>query len=298
MTGEELLRDILSRLHHVTRMGDYYRAPCPAHGGQHLNLSLRLAPDGGLIIKCWSQGCSRENILASLGLGGTFTGPTRAGAEGPRGVTVSEEHRREAARHIWNEAIGIEGTLVEKYLRARGLDPAGVHSLRYAGGLKHPSKTWAPAMIASVETEIGLVGIQRTFLKEDGSGKAELEPNKLSLGVCRGGTVRLYEATASVVLAEGIETSIACHMMLKLPVWATLGTSGLLTVELPERIREVMIAADKDPLDPRKPSKLTGEAAAARAADRLRKDGRSVTVLRLGTLAPKRDWNDLLKQRR
>ena len=53
--------------------------------------------------------------------------------------------------------------------------------------------------------------------------------------------------------------------------WATLGTSGLRSVELPECIREVVIAADRD-------AKGGGQLAAAALAERLEAEGRHVSI--------------------
>ena len=51
--------------------------------------------------------------------------------------------------------------------------------------------------------------------------------------------------------------------------WATLGTSGLRAVVLPESVRRVVIAADRD---------AGGLRAAAALAERLESEGRRVTI--------------------
>ncbi|MCH3005780.1 hypothetical protein K3W96_14700, partial [Listeria monocytogenes] len=59
------------------------------------------------------------------------------------------------------------GTLAEKYLIARGLPAPFSRSLRFNPATilgSGPSKRIMPAMIASVETDLGLVAVQRTFL--------------------------------------------------------------------------------------------------------------------------------------
>ena len=44
----------------------FYRIPCPAHKGTGNNLAIADAPDGGLILKCWSAGCSYNDILSAF----------------------------------------------------------------------------------------------------------------------------------------------------------------------------------------------------------------------------------------
>ena len=44
----------------------YFKIPCPAHQGEGENLHLADAPDGGLILKCWSASCTFNQIIQAL----------------------------------------------------------------------------------------------------------------------------------------------------------------------------------------------------------------------------------------
>ena len=44
----------------------YFQIPCPAHGGTDNNLHLADAQDGGLILRCWSTGCTFNQVLAAF----------------------------------------------------------------------------------------------------------------------------------------------------------------------------------------------------------------------------------------
>ena len=48
------------------RSGDSWRVPCPAHGGEGPNLSLRNGDGGRLLTYCHSKGCSFKDIIAAL----------------------------------------------------------------------------------------------------------------------------------------------------------------------------------------------------------------------------------------
>ena len=48
------------------RSGDSWRVPCPAHGGDGPNLSLRNGDGGRLLTFCHSRGCSFKDIIAAL----------------------------------------------------------------------------------------------------------------------------------------------------------------------------------------------------------------------------------------
>jgi putative DNA primase/helicase len=126
------------------------------------------------------------------------------------------------------------------------------------------------------------LAIHRTFVARDGSGKAPLASQKLMLGPCRGGAVRLGPANNVLMVGEGLETSLAAMQARGYPAWAALSTSGFLTLDLPHEVRDVIVLADAD---------VAGEAAARGAALRWKREGRRVRIAH-----PPRglDFNDLL----
>jgi phage/plasmid primase-like uncharacterized protein len=126
-------------------------------------------------------------------------------------------------------------------------------------------------MVATIDDLAGeIVGIHRTFLKPDGTGKAAVEPNKMALGKLSGGAVRLTAGASELVLCEGIETGLSILQATGLHVWAALGTSNIGQVELPDFVRTIIIAADHD--DP-------GIKAARAAAQSYRESGYRVRIL-------------------
>jgi len=126
------------------------------------------------------------------------------------------------------------------------------------------------------------LAVHRTFLARDGSGKAPVEPQKMMLGPCRGGAVRLGNPGDVLMVGEGIETCLAAMQATGNPAWAALSTSGLRALNLPDDVREVIVLADGD--DP-------GESAARVCASRWKREGRRVRIAR-----PPRglDFNDML----
>ena len=126
------------------------------------------------------------------------------------------------------------------------------------------------------------MAIHRTFLANDGNGKAAVDTPRMTLGPCRRGAVRLAEATDQLMVGEGIETCLAAMQATGQPAWAALSTAGLRNLEIPEHVKEVIILADAD---------LPGEEAAQYAARRWVCEGRRVRIAR----PPKgQDFNDLL----
>jgi hypothetical protein len=114
-----------------------------------------------------------------------------------------------------------------------------------------------------------LIGIHRTYLRPDGSGKAAVEPAKAMLGCVAGGAVRLAPEAEVLLLGEGIETVAAAMTATGLPGWAALSANGLDRLILPSRTRTVVICADHD-------ASGVGERAAHNAARRWLAEGRYV----------------------
>ena len=192
--------------------------------------------------------------------------------------------RTEAALRIWQASAPAPSTLVDTYLQSRGLQLQLPQTLRFHAGLKHPSGGIWPALVALVTrgSDDTPLAIHRTFLARDGSGKAPIYPQKMMLGPCRGGAVRLGVPGDVLMVGEGIETCLAAMLATGSPAWAALSTSGLRALNLLGDVREVIVLADGD--DP-------GEAAARDCALRWQHEGRHVRIARPPQGS---DFNDML----
>ena len=194
-------------------------------------------------------------------------------------VHAAEDARREdsrrKARRVWKATRPLTGTVAAKYLTSRGVGHvAGAPALRFHPALTHRNERGRfPCLVAGVQDVSGrFLGIQRTYIAPDGTGKAALDPVRASLGSLAGGAVRILEpAGDGLLLGEGIETTAAAVRVLDWPgdAWATLGTSGLRAVVVPDSVRRVVIAADRD---------AGGLRAAVALSDRLESEGRRVTI--------------------
>jgi hypothetical protein len=117
----------------------------------------------------------------------------------------------------------------------------------------------------------GIIGVHRTFLLPDGSGKAGFEPNKMSLGPIGGGGVPLAAPGAKIAVSEGIETGLSFQQATGIPTWAALSAGGIKRLVLPPDAQEVLIAADADKV---------GLVAAHKAASRWHVEGRRVRIVK------------------
>ena len=270
-----------------------WKARCPAHNDRKPSLSIRDGNDGKVLVRCRS-GCTQESVITALRNRGLWTGKGSKRLKGTASFgtknspdRADDAKRSKSALKIWQSTQSANGTVVETYLAARGLQLPLPPTLRFHKGLKHASGTTWPAMVALVTRGADNVplAIHRTFLARDGSGKAPVDPQKMMLGPCRGGAVRLAPAGDVLMVGEGIETSLAAMQARGLPAWAALSTSGLLALDLPQIVRDVIVLADGDE---------AGKAAARGSALRWRREGRRV---RIAFPPDGCDFNDVLQGR-
>jgi putative DNA primase/helicase len=270
------------------KAGGGWMARCPAHDDRTPSLSIRDSEDNKVLVYCHA-GCDRGQVITVLRGRGLWAenGPRSISYTARRTPDQDAARRSEIALAIWQSAKPAPETPVETYLTSRGICLPPPDALRFHAGLKHPSGRIWPAMVALVVngTDGTPLAIHRTYLARDGRGKAPVDPQKMMLGPCRGGAVRLAEAGDVLMVGEGIETCLAAMQATGNPAWAALSTSGLRVLDLPEHVRDVIVLADGDE---------AGEAAAHDCALRWQSEGRRVRIAR----PPKgMDFNDMLTGR-
>jgi putative DNA primase/helicase len=284
--------EIIARALGGHRAGAGWTARCPAHDDRTPSLSLTDTKDGKLLVRCHA-GCDQKDVIAALrGRGLWGEGRSRAGTWTQRRKPVEREadsddaKRTERALAIWQSARPSPETPVAIYLGSRGLHMPLSDALRFHPAMKHPAGGFWPAMVALVTKGLdgAPVAVHRTFLARDGGGKAPVDPQKMMLGPCRGGAVRLADPGEVLMVGEGIETCLAAMQASGHPAWAALSTSGLRALDLPKDVRDVIVLADGDE---------AGEAAARDCALRWKREGRRVRIAR----PPQgMDFNDMLSR--
>ena len=274
------------------KAGGDWMARCPAHDDREPSLAISTGDQGIVLVRCHA-GCDQRRVIAALRSRGLWEkGGRHQGRFFRREMIRADDvpsdgtdaKRSEWAQRLWAASLPALGTPAETYLHSRGIHLPPPITIRFHAGLKHPTRGTWPAMVALVTrgTDDAPVAIHRTFLARDGVGKAPVAPQKMMLGPCRGGAVRLGSLGEVLMVGEGIETCLTAMQATGRPAWAALSTSGLRTLDLPHAAREVIILGDGD--DP-------GEAAARAAALRWKREGRSVRIARPPRGA---DFNDLL----
>jgi len=227
----------------------------------------------------------------AAGLVGMATPATPAKPRRTSRKARDEEIGREIA-FLLSQSQPLAHTLGATYLASRGLPVPATPDLQFhPSATYHDTATGYPALIAVVRDAAGQqLGLHRTYLKSDGSGKAEVPKPRMMLGPVAGGVVSLLPLGASLVLliAEGLETALSALLAFaEVPVWAALSAGNLERLDPPAQVTRIIILADHD-------ASGTGLKAALRAAARHHAAGRRVWIALPPN--PGDDFNDLLRR--
>lgn len=270
-----------------------WRGDCPACGYPHV---FAVRDRGGRPQLYCANGCDREildSVLVRVTSGAWM--PPKQAHDNNR--AEARERRRCNALRLWNGSEPAAGTLADQYLSARGLSGlAASVALRFRTDCPHPEGGKLPAMVALVQGAAGNhLGVHRTYLRGDGNGKADVEPDRASLGPIWGGAVRLDPMASELLIGEGVETVASAGRLLGLPAWAAISAGNLASgLVLPPEVRSVVIAADNDAPD--KQGRRNGQNAARAAWHRWTAEGRRVRIALPD--AQGRDFNDILREAR
>lgn len=163
--------------------------------------------------------------------------------------------KRKKAMAIWQRTLPIAGSVAETYLASRRIAYSLIEhrepDLKYIPQLEHwKSAEWdrsttpwtkirdghrGPAMVAAMRNLAGdITAVHCTFLRADGSGKADVAEPKLMRGDAKGSAIRLTrgvddmpleEALVSgviggIAVGEGIENCLSCAFDVPERIWA------------------------------------------------------------------------------
>jgi putative DNA primase/helicase len=220
-------------------------ARCPVHDDHSPSLLLSDG-DKALLVHCFA-GCDRRDILAALRDRGLLVEecahqqePRSRRIELPPPVITPDPQ----ALEIWGMATAVEHTVVELYLRARGITIVPPPSLRCAGG-GYPITD--PAVVAAVQApDRRTIAVQVTRLDPSGERKAQVPIPRRTYGSLGNGAVRLAAAGDVLGLAEGVESALSAMQLSGVPTWACLGASRMHRVALPDSVRELHVFMDND----------------------------------------------------
>ena len=289
----DIATEAAARLNLTRGRDNKWRGRCPACGYAKPTLEVAVEQDR-IAVSCKACGAV-AGIAAMMGVARDIV------------IAPSVQPSKVArATNAWRKADSAAGSLVESYLRGRGIICAPPASIRFL----RRQRNWAdggtyPAMIslvqrvpgdddhAALEHGASLIdtGAHFTFLQGGGPDgpvvKAATEASKLTLGQLRHGGVWLTPVEKigeQLAVAEGIETALSVMQITKLPTVAALSAAGMRSLRWPPQVRRLWIAADNDQAGLMAAKALLGRALCAGLQAHIKVPA-----------AGKNDFNDLLR---
>jgi len=300
--------------------------PCPVHGGKDGFRLYRNADEtgGGICNTCgaysdgfalisWVNGWTLPETLQAvadfLGISVTKKSPKPIVKRSPVIVDPIKQanvvnRKRNALNTVRRDLVSLNNSLAQSskdYLVHRGLG-AILDSL--PGNLFfHPALSYwedgkdygnHPALVALIRDKNGQpITYHRTYLNKLG-GKADLPTVKklmspIKQGGSKGGAIRLYAPTDELVVAEGIETALALHLLLNKPAWACVSAGGLESVNIPSTVKQIVIGSDND-------ESGVGQTTAKKLSERLMREDKTRQVKIITPELVGTDWLDVLNK--
>lgn len=256
----------------ITLKGKIERVgPCPICGGGVDRFAINVRKQAWHCRGCGKGGdvialimhldsCDFTEAVELLS-GGARSRPVReAPREQQRDESADEYERRqhEKAAWIWQQRRPLAGTIGERYLReARGYGGPLPPTL----GFLPARGEYLPAVVAAFglcdEPEPGELASPRyvgavhiTRLRDDGTGKADVEPSKIIVGSPGASPIVLAPCNDlfALTVTEGIEDALSAHQALATGAWAagSAGAMSKLAAAVPSYIETLTIFAHPD----------------------------------------------------
>jgi hypothetical protein len=252
----------------LKRVGHEFVGPCPRCGEGRNRFSIHIRKQlfncrwcqrgGGIIdLVMFLDGHDDFRRAVELLTGDTVRNQVAEVKQQHTDPDDHEQHRK--ASWLWSQRRPIIRSIAEKYLReVRHISCALPPTLAFLPPTKpghHPALISAYA--APVELESGALGEPRnvaavhlTLLRADGSGKADVDPNKISIGSPLGLPIVLAPINdlLGLSITEGIEDGLTIYGALGMDVWAAGSASYLaaLADAVPDYVTAVSIFEDGD----------------------------------------------------
>src|SRR5260370_21430162 len=137
------------------KAGASWMARGPAHEDREPSLSIKETDSGKVLVHCHT-GCDQQQVIAALkSLGIWYAADRDRGTlihPQPSSITKNERDRddskrMQAALRMWRATVRPNGTLVETYLRFRGIVMPVPVTLRFHPGIKHPCAPLFPPIL-------------------------------------------------------------------------------------------------------------------------------------------------------
>ncbi len=281
--------EFVARNQNLKRIGkDKYQGDCPACGYKNA-FSLSLSRDGKPLAYCHVNQCEMRPFLRSIYNRDSEFHSVFHSQPLQRYATAKTAGNHVETEiipyHEWDRCTGNDP--VTKYLRGRGITIDIPPTIGYQKLRNDETKEMHHTMAGFI-MRVGQrdpIAKHITYIKADGSGKADVPIQKKIFCSFHGGAVMLAPPAYEMAVSEGIESGLSFQQGAGIPTWAALSSGNIPNLILPPKpmASKVVIAADYD---------KAGLDAARSAQARWEAEGRDVEIAKPDK--PDTDFNDML----
>ncbi|WP_419901104.1 DUF7146 domain-containing protein [Kiloniella sp.] len=178
----------------------------------------------------------------------------KKGSQKKIGSLVVDAMKVEKSCSLFERGISIKGTIAETYLANRMLANIDDRDLRFLGDCMYYEDADTPlerhpALLQAIRGDDGKIfSVNRTYLKADGSGKADVARCKKVTVNYEGYGVALGDQTGDVqIVGEGFETVASFQKtMPKVPALAGLSKHHTSVLRIRKQVKRLILAQDRD----------------------------------------------------
>lgn len=168
--------------------------------------------------------------------------------------------RKEVLMNRFTAIHTLKGSNVEGYLKSRGIYQLPEMSVKYSHSEfdRAEGRSFECMYAVATDEQMNIVYTHKTYL--DGPKKAECNVNKKMETVNKYNlpcescghehaanvAVRMFPATDTLGISEGIESALSAHQLFGFPVWSVLNTSIMKEFKAPSGVSTLIIYADND----------------------------------------------------
>lgn len=168
--------------------------------------------------------------------------------------------RKEVLMNRFAAIHTLKGSNVEGYLKSRGIYQLPEMSVKYSHSEfdRAEGRSFECMYAVATDEQMNIVYTHKTYL--DGPKKAECNVNKKMETVNKYNlpcescghehaanvAVRMFPATDTLGISEGIESALSAHQLFGFPVWSVLNTSIMKEFKAPSGVSTLIIYADND----------------------------------------------------
>lgn len=169
---------------------------------------------------------------------------------------VEKTDKSALCNFLWDKSQPAIGSLAEVYMRTRACWPDHpCPSIRFLPARDHKGTRYEPAMISRFGfAGEPVTGVHLTKLLLDGSGKAAVDPAKITMGDTSGQPIVIHnnEERGEIVIAEGIEDTSSLVLATNWTGWAA-GTAGripaVVAAAVAKGFESIYVAKDVDTIN-------------------------------------------------